>query len=300
MDNELLLIDRLGVIRDTINSYGEENFYLSFSGGKDSTIIHYLLDMALPGNKIPRVYINTGIEYNAMVEFVKSLAELDDRVTIIKPQVNITQTLKTYGYPFKSKRHSYILNHYQSDQGTHYKDWQVYIGQDDTYWGKEYQCPQILLEQFTPGYPLKVSDKCCLMMKEKPLEKYSKDNKRPYALTGVRHSEGGRRRTAQCLAFHKGKLRFFQPLVKVDDEWEQWFIDKYNIELCKLYYPPYNARRTGCKGCPFALDLQHNLDFLEQYFPNERKQCEIIWKPVYAEYRRLGYRLKKDEQLKLF
>ena len=63
MDNELLLIDRLGVIRDTINSYGEENFYLSFSGGKDSTVLHHLLDMALPGNKIPRVFINTGIEY---------------------------------------------------------------------------------------------------------------------------------------------------------------------------------------------------------------------------------------------
>lgn len=33
----------------------------------------------------------------------------------------------------------------------------------------------------------------------------------------------------------------------------------------------------------------------EFLFPNERKQCEIIWKPVYAEYRRLGYRLRKDD-----
>lgn len=30
----------------------------------------------------------------------------------------------------------------------------------------------------------------------------------------------------------------------------------------------------------------------------ERKQCEIIWKPVYDEYRRLGYRLKKNEKYK--
>ena len=34
--------------------------------------------------------------------------------------------------------------------------------------------------------------------------------------------------------------------------------------------------------------------------PNERKQCEYIWKPVYEEYRRLGYRLKKVEKIKLF
>lgn len=70
-EEEFLLQDRLNVIRDTINKYGEENFYLSFSGGKDSTVVHHLLDMALPENKIPRVFSNTGIEYNAIVEFVR-------------------------------------------------------------------------------------------------------------------------------------------------------------------------------------------------------------------------------------
>ena len=68
-ENEFILQDRLGVIRDTINKYGEENFYISFSGGKDSTVVHNLVDMALPGNRIPRVFINTGIEYNAIVKF---------------------------------------------------------------------------------------------------------------------------------------------------------------------------------------------------------------------------------------
>jgi hypothetical protein len=37
-----------------------------------------------------------------------------------------------------------------------------------------------------------------------------------------------------------------------------------------------------------------------EVYPAERKQCEILWKPVYAEYRRIGYRLKKNEQMKLF
>ena len=70
-ENEFILEDRLGVIRDTIHKYGEDNFYLSFSGGKDSTVVHHLLDMAVPNNKIPRVFSNTGIEYNAIVEFVR-------------------------------------------------------------------------------------------------------------------------------------------------------------------------------------------------------------------------------------
>lgn len=63
MDNELLLFDRINVIKDTINKYGEGKFYLSFSGGKDSTVLHHLVDMALPNNRIPRVFANTGIEH---------------------------------------------------------------------------------------------------------------------------------------------------------------------------------------------------------------------------------------------
>ena len=68
-ENELLLLDRIQAIKATNEKYDlENNAYLSFSGGKDSTILHYLLDMALPNNKIPRVYIDTGIEYRMVRE----------------------------------------------------------------------------------------------------------------------------------------------------------------------------------------------------------------------------------------
>ena len=70
-ENEFLLEDRLQKIRQIIRKYGEENFHLSFSGGKDSTVLSALVDMACPGNKIPRVYVNTGIEYRLILEFVE-------------------------------------------------------------------------------------------------------------------------------------------------------------------------------------------------------------------------------------
>lgn len=63
-ENDFILFDRIEVIKKTIEKYGEENFYISFSGGKDSTVLHHLIDEAIPGNKIPRVFMNTGIEYN--------------------------------------------------------------------------------------------------------------------------------------------------------------------------------------------------------------------------------------------
>ena len=63
-------------------------------------------------------------------------------------------------------------------------------------------------------------------------------------------------------------------------------------EICK------NSKRCG--ECPFSLDLQEQLEVMEKYLPNQRKQCELIWKPVYDEYRRINYRLKKVETIKLF
>lgn len=80
----------------------------------------------------------------------------------------------------------------------------------------------------------------------------------------------------------------------------EWYIESRNIELCRLYYHPFDFKRTGCKGCPYAIDLQDQLEIMDKYLPNERKQCELIWKPVYDEYRRIGYRLKRVEEKRLF
>lgn len=70
-DNELFLEDRINKIKQVVSKYGEDNFYMSFSGGKDSTALSALVDLALPENKIPRVYANTGIEYRLILEFVE-------------------------------------------------------------------------------------------------------------------------------------------------------------------------------------------------------------------------------------
>ena len=71
-ENQFLLNDRCQKIRQIYEEYDLENTaYLSFSGGKDSTLLSALLDFACPGNKIPRVFCNTGLEYKKLVEFVR-------------------------------------------------------------------------------------------------------------------------------------------------------------------------------------------------------------------------------------
>ena len=73
--------------------------FLSFSGGKDSTIVHYLLDMAIPTNKIKRVFIDTGIEYDAIRKYVLDLQAKDNRIEIIKPAKPIIATLEKIRIP---------------------------------------------------------------------------------------------------------------------------------------------------------------------------------------------------------
>lgn len=295
-DNEFLLFDRLEKIKSVINKYEEDNFYISYSGGKDSTVLHELVDMALPDNRIPRVYANTGIELNMVRDFVKAKAEKDDRFIIVKPSKPIKKTLEEYGYPFKSKYHAHFVALYQRLGLTIGVKNYMGIGEKEIF----RPCPKILQYQFTEDFNMKISDKCCFCLKEEPLGTWAKENAKTIALIGVMKSEGGRRTRANCLAFNGKKLKAFQPLVPITKEWEEWFIEEYNIEICDIYKPPYNFDRTGCKGCPFALNLQEELDTLQEFFPNERKQCEAIWKPVYDEYRRLNYRLTDGGQMSFF
>lgn len=292
MDNELLLFDRINTIKAVIEKYGEEKFYMSFSGGKDSTLLHYLLDQALPGNNIPRVFINTGLEYYAIVDFVKTLQETDKRIVIVCPKIPVKKMLEEFGYPFKSKDFSKKVDIYQRNgllKGL--RKWLTYETASNS-------CPNCLKFMFTEENKLRISDNCCLIRKERPLEEWAKLNNKSIAMISILGDEKGRRNqygkfNGGCFTT-RGKISHFYPLKKVDENFEKWFFEKFNIKLCKLYYPPYNFKRTGCKGCPFDIHIAKTLETMSQFMPEERIQAEAIWKPVYDEYRRLNYRLKKE------
>ena len=150
-ENEFLLEDRLIKIKETYNQYKDNyEFILSFSGGRDSTVLHYLLDLALPNNNIKRIFIDTGIEFQAITSFVKKLQENDNRIIIIKPTKNIVDTLETYGYPFKSKRHSMILDTFH--RSGKLRSVKRYIGEHENPFTDSYACPQKLKIQFKDDF----------------------------------------------------------------------------------------------------------------------------------------------------
>lgn len=77
--------------------YWNGEIYISFSGGKDSTVLLHLAREMYPD--IQAVFVDTGIEYPEIREFVKTF----DNVVWLKPKMNFKNVIKTYGYPFISK-----------------------------------------------------------------------------------------------------------------------------------------------------------------------------------------------------
>lgn len=293
-DFELTLFDRLEMIRSVLQDISPDECYISFSGGKDSTVLHYLIDEAIPNNEYERVFCDTGIEYNDIRNFVNEFVEKDKRFRIIRPNENIKKFLESDGYPFKSKRHAKMVRSYQhsiQDGRPVYPYVQKYIDPENE---SHFRCPKSLRYQFSEDFELRVSHKCCDKLKKQPFHKYEKETGRTLRITGVRKEEGGLRAihlSGGCVFKDKnGKIYQFTPLGPVSDEFVDWYIETRNIQLAKLYYPPFNFDRTGCKGCGFNRHLDKELMILEENLPNENRQCWAIWRPLYEEYQRIHYR----------
>lgn len=84
-------------IRDCVNEFGVDGVYVSFSGGKDSTVLLTIAREMYPD--IKAVFVDTGLEYPEIREFVKTW----DNVDWLKPKMNFKQVIEKYGYPFISK-----------------------------------------------------------------------------------------------------------------------------------------------------------------------------------------------------
>ena len=84
-------------IRQWVEHYGIDGVYVSFSGGKDSTVLLHIARSIYP--EMRAMFIDTGLEYPEIRDFVKTF----DHVDIVKPKLTFKQVIEKYGYPFISK-----------------------------------------------------------------------------------------------------------------------------------------------------------------------------------------------------
>ena len=84
-------------IREWVNYYGVDGVYVSFSGGKDSTVLLHIARELY--HDIEAVFVDTGLEYPEIRQFVKTF----DNVTILRPKMRFDEVIRKYGYPLISK-----------------------------------------------------------------------------------------------------------------------------------------------------------------------------------------------------
>lgn len=85
-------------IREWVNHYGVDGVYVSFSGGKDSTVLLHIVREMYPS--VEAVFSDTGLEFSELRRFVKTF----DNVTIIRPEMRFDEVIREYGYPFIGKK----------------------------------------------------------------------------------------------------------------------------------------------------------------------------------------------------
>lgn len=205
-------------IREWVSEYGTDGVYVSFSGGKDSTVLLHIVRKMYPD--IPAVFLDTGLEYPEIREFVKTF----DNVVWLKPEVNFKQVINTYGYPFISKEVSNCVDgarkyldvladkenaEVSDDANIPYASNMADIlgiarrreAKDNPEWlalrsGEisNYRVLRLLGElkdkegkpskfnqtkyAFFLNAPFKISDKCCNVMKKRPAHKYERETGR--------------------------------------------------------------------------------------------------------------------------
>ena len=86
-------------IRNWVNEYGEDGVYVSFSDGKDSTVLLDIVRNMLGYKNIPAVFVDVPTQYPELKEFATSF----ENVTVLKPNISFMQVCEKYGFPLISK-----------------------------------------------------------------------------------------------------------------------------------------------------------------------------------------------------
>lgn len=270
--------------------YWNGEVYVSFSGGKDSTVLLDIVRSIYPN--IEGVYVNTGLEYPENYKFVKSF----DNIKILKPSMNFKEVINKYGYPVVSKENSQYL--YEIRHGSEKLKQRRLNGDSQG----RFKLPTKW--HYLIDAPFEISNKCCDIMKKGPVKKYEKQTgKKP--ILGTMAIESNLRKQSYlkhgCNAFESSR-----PVSTPLGFWTEQDVLEYiytrNLAISEAYgeiilengiYRTTKCDRTGCMYCMYGLHKESNpnrIQRLKETHPVQYKYClDKLGLREILEYMKIDY-----------
>lgn len=283
--------------------YYNGNVHISYSGGKDSTVLAHIVHDLYPD--VPMMFVNTGLEFPEIQAFARRMG-----ATFVRPAMSFSEVISKYGYPLISKENANVIQFArvikqvkrQTTGSGEYKDWRrkALLGSDgfgkDSWFCKEKYLP---LAQDTS---FRISALCCDEMKKKPAKAYQKAyGTCPYLGTMTEESKVRERAWMKngCNAFD-AKVKTSQPMSFWTEQDVLHYIKDHGIEIASVYgdimacddngcfYEPMpgmecklkctGCNRTGCIFCGFGVHMEKGETRFQRLAKTHPKQYEYCMK----------------------
>lgn len=264
--------------------YWDGQVYVSFSGGKDSTVLKHIVDSIY--DDVPSLFVNTGLEYPEIQKFAMS----QKNVVTVRPEMRFDEVIKKYGYPVVSKEVAQTVWEAKKNVKTGKYAYRIkklngeFLDKNGKY--SSYNIPKW---KFLLDAPYDISHKCCDVMKKRPAKTYERKTGRK-AIIGTLASESTLRKTQWvkygCNAF-ESKRPTSQPLSFWTEQDILSYIKQFNIPYCSVYgdivpvdegafLKTTGCDRTGCIFCMFGCHLEkepNRFQRLKETHPRQYEYC---------------------------
>ena len=277
---EAKIIKSQARIREYYDYFNGE-VYVSFSGGKDSTILLHLVRELYPDVKA--VFVDTGLEYPEIKEFVKS----HNNVIVIRPQKTYKEVIERFGYPMISKMTANCIataRRHPNSARAKYLTGEIptkAFGYGNGRWW-----------YMVTDAPFNTSGYCCEVMKKQPIHKFNKEFGLVTIIGTLAHESVSRRLTwykEGCNSF-KGKDSQSKPLSFWTNQDILHYIKDNNIPYCSIYgdiienekgeLVTTGVERTGCIFCGFGAHLEKEPNRFQQLKQTHPKLWEYCMRPL--------------------
>lgn len=275
MDNVDFYLQDLKSKFSKINS---NEYYLSYSGGRDSHFLLWFIKKYLKDTDIKVVGINTYMEHREILDRIKKNCDI-----ILLPVLKPFEIKQKYGTPCFSKEQDFYIYYYQNSLRKGKEPSKTIKDKINGTYKTGFNISKKARKYVLSGKAHKITHLCCHYLKKEPARRFEKaTGLKP--ILAVRGQESNMRKIQYKSCFTKDKK--FTPIYDLTDELLKQIEEKYNIEIPNVYK---YVSRTGCMGCPYGSyshDTEKELKLLNG------KQKEFVMQYFKESYEVLGIKEK--------